>query len=113
MTTPVALITGSSDGRKTRLSSASVSRAIRSVTRVSVESEPSPPPMAERTAAAAPRNAMTVASVPNRVSSARTCASWRRRSMDGISLKSGMRETCGLGRAHERRAILQYYVIIR
>ena len=44
--------------------------------------------MAARTSAAAARSASTVASAPNRASSARTAGRWRSRSIDGINAES-------------------------
>ena len=86
--TPVALRIGWSEGRKASASWTAAAASTRAVTAASVARPGSPPAMAERASAAAARRAPTVASAPNRASSARTAGRWRSSSIDGISLKS-------------------------
>src|SRR5207249_4956254 len=81
--TPVALITGWRDGRNERRSSASAIDSMRVITTAPVESVSSPAAMADRTAAAALRRAVTVASAPKRDSSAWIPGCCRRNSRDG------------------------------
>ena len=64
---------------------------MRAMTAVSDDSPVSPPAMAARSLAAAVRRASTVASAPNRASSARIAGRWRSSSIDGIVRKVGHR----------------------
>src|SRR5438128_7419488 len=123
--TPLALMTGSSDGRKASPSRVAAAASIQATTDGSVDNAPSPPAMAPRTSAAAARRAFTVASAPNRASSARTAGRWRSCSIEGINLKSdiaGLQDCRIAGRKGAstwslpflqscHSAILQYYVI--
>jgi hypothetical protein len=85
MTTPVALMTGASDGRNAAASWVAVACSMPSTT-----SALAPLASARRASAAAARSAPTVASAPNRASSARTAGRCLNCSIDGMTLKSGM-----------------------
>ena len=117
MMTPVALMTGCSDGRN------SVSRAVtrpsasiaRDDRRLRPKVPASPPAMADRASAAAARRASTVASAPNRASSARTAGALaqpldrrnraevghRRNGMLSCS-SSDQADDCGSAQIHDR-----------
>src|SRR5436309_683742 len=119
--TPLALMTGSSDGRKASPSRLPADASIQAMTDGSVDNAASPPAIAPRTSAAAARRALTVASTPKRASSARTAGRCLNCSIDGINLKSDMTglQDCRIagiaelqeGKGGGHPAILQYYVI--
>src|SRR5437870_166264 len=120
--TPLALMTGSSDGWKASPSRLPAAASIQATTDGSVDNAASPPAIAPRTSAAAARSAPTVASAPNRASSARTAGRCLNCSIDGMTPKSGIARLrngrmddcdCVNASAVQSRhpAILQYYVI--
>src|SRR5438093_5427310 len=96
ITTPLALMTGWSDGLNCSCRRVRATCSRRSTTVPAVDRAASPRAIESRTAAAAARRAPTVASAPKRASSARIVARWRSSSIDGINLKSGIAEMRGL-----------------